>query len=233
MISSKSKSIIRSKPLMSSEKNAIIFGTFKEELKNRFLCSVIIEGQEELCYIPSSCRLSNFLDLTNKVVLLKPTISPNTRTKYSVYAVKLHGRYVLLNLSQPNKLIKDQLHRRYFSYLGTRKKIRTETLVGEYKADIFIEETNTILEIKSLLCFEQSALFPTVYSERAIEQLNKLSSLLNKGYKVCYLFMSLNPTVKDISINMGVSEYYEAFKKCVQLGMQYDAYTIKLYKVFP
>lgn len=217
---------------MPNENDAIVFGTFKEELKNRFLCSVVIDGVEELCYIPSSCRLSNFLDLTNKTVLLKPTVSKGTRTKYSVYAVELHGQYVLLNLSQPNKLIKEQLYRRYFSYLGTRKTIKTETMIKGYKSDLFIEDTNTIIEIKSFLCFEQFALFPTVHSERAIEQLYKLKSLLENGYRVCYLFMSLNSMVKSVSINMHMSEYVEAFKQCMQLGMQYDAYTIKLNEQF-
>ncbi len=213
---------------MSNENDAIVFGTFKEELKNRFLCSVEIDGQKELCYIPSSCRLSNFLDLTDKTVLLKPTIGKGTRTKYSVYAVQLRGKNVLLNLSQPNKLIKNQLHRRYFSYLGTRKIIKSEVGIEDYKADIYIEDTKTIIEIKSLLCFERVALFPTVYSERAIEQLYRLYSLLGKGYKVCYLFMSLNPTVKEITINKKTIEFANIFKKCRQNGMQCDAFSIGL-----
>ncbi len=36
-------------------------GIFKEELKNRFLCLVEVDGADTLCYIPSSCRLSNFV----------------------------------------------------------------------------------------------------------------------------------------------------------------------------
>lgn len=213
---------------MTKDNNAVVFGTFKKEIKNRFLCSVLIDGQEELCYIPSSCRLSNFLDLTDKTVILKPTISKNTRTKYSVYAVKTQGQYVLLNLSQPNKLVRDQLHRRYFSYLGSRKKIKTEVGIDGYKTDLFIEDTMTIIEIKSILCFDRSALFPTVYSERAIDQLYKLYSLLKNGCNVCYLFMSLNPIVRDISINERMSEYMDIFHKCIQQGMHYDAFTIKL-----
>lgn len=213
---------------METENDIILYGTFKQEIKNRFLCSVLIDGQEELCYIPSSCRLSNFLDLTNKLVLLKPTTSKNTRTKYSVYAVKAKGQYILLNLSQPNKIIRDHLHRRYFSYLGSRKTIKTEITIEGYKSDLFIEDTKTIIEIKSLLCYDRSALFPTVYSERAIEQLYKLSSLLSKGYKVCYIFISLNPMVKSIMINEGMSEYKEVFTKCIQQGMQYDAFTVRL-----
>ena len=45
-------------------------GIFKEELKNRFLCLVEVDGEDTLCYIPSSCRLSNFVSMAGKTVLL-------------------------------------------------------------------------------------------------------------------------------------------------------------------
>lgn len=45
-------------------------GIFKQELKNRFLCEVEIDGESTVCYVPSSCHLSNFLDLQGKSVLL-------------------------------------------------------------------------------------------------------------------------------------------------------------------
>lgn len=41
-----------------------VYGTFQAEIKNRFLCSVNIGGKDAVCYIPSSCRLSNFIDMT-------------------------------------------------------------------------------------------------------------------------------------------------------------------------
>ena len=50
-------------------KQSFKHGIFKKELKNRFLCLVEIDGEDTLCYIPSSCRLSNFIDLTGKEVL--------------------------------------------------------------------------------------------------------------------------------------------------------------------
>ena len=54
-----------------------IYGTFQMEIKNRFLCSVNIDGKDETCYIPSSCRLSNFIDMTGRTVLLKPIETPS------------------------------------------------------------------------------------------------------------------------------------------------------------
>ena len=56
-------------------------GVFKCEIKNRFLCQVNVAGEDLVCYIASSCRLSNFLDLTNRNVLLKLVKGKNAKTK--------------------------------------------------------------------------------------------------------------------------------------------------------
>lgn len=43
-----------------------ITATFIKELKNRFLCEVEIDGERVVCYVPSSCHLSNFFKLEGK-----------------------------------------------------------------------------------------------------------------------------------------------------------------------
>lgn len=208
--------------------NTCIQGIFREEIKNRFLCLVNVDGADVVCYIPSSCRLSNFLDLTNRIVLLKPVITKNARTKYSVYAVKYGKNYILLNLSQSNRVIEEQIGRRYFSFLDKRKSVSRETMVSGYKSDLFIRDTNTIVEIKSILAFEKEALFPTVYSERALNQLSNIMRLLDEGYKVCYIFVSLNPRVKTLAINRDIPDFFDLFSKCAQNGMQYCGFSIQL-----
>lgn len=219
--------------MTSNTENSLITGVFKTELKNRFLCTVSVDGVDVTCYIPSSCRLSNFIDLSGKTVLLKPNQSPSTRTTYAVYAVK-HGRqFILLNLAQANRVIEAQLPRRYFSFLGKRKKVLHEICINNYKTDLFVRDTNTIIEIKSILSFEKSASFPSVYSERAVGQLKKLSQLLDAGYKVCYLFVSLNPGVKELRINKSVSDYYDAFQECVNKGMLVRVFSLRMTSAHP
>ncbi len=68
--------------------SALKIGVFKEELKNRFRCVVTIDDVDTICYIPSSSRLSNFIDLSNRVVMLRPIKKRDAKTQYSVYAVK-------------------------------------------------------------------------------------------------------------------------------------------------
>lgn len=199
--------------------DAFIKGVFKQEIKNRFLCEVEIKDKIHVCYIPSSSKLNNFIDLQNKEVLLIPTEAKNARTEYSVYAIKKKHNYIILNTSVPNKVINNEIHKRHFSFLGKRNKVSREKRIHNYKCDLFIDDTQTIVEIKSIITEKSIAHFPTVHSERANNQLKHILELINKGYRVAYCFVSLNPYVKEIIVNNTELEYYNLFKECVKKGM--------------
>lgn len=200
---------------------------FIRELKNRFLCEVEINGKNVVCYIPSSCHLSNFINLKGKQVLLVPTQAKTARTKFSLFAVPYKRSYILLNTSIANRAIEFNIRNRRFAYLGKRKRIFRERYVSGYKSDLFIEDTNTIVEIKSVLSICESAIFPTVFSERSLRQLEKIKALLSDGYKVCYIIVSLNPYVKAVDIAENTSFSIE-LKECIQQGLHISAYSCKL-----
>lgn len=204
-----------------------VLGTFIKELKNRFLCEVNILGENVECYVPSSCHLSNFIDLNNKMVLLIPTNASNARTRYSLFAVPHKNSYILLNISIANRAIEENMHNRRFAYLGKRNNVRKENNICGYKCDLFIEDTNTIVEIKGIISKKTNVLFPTVYSERTIKQLKKLQELMKKGYNVCFFIVSLNPYVQVIEINKS-TEFSIELKKCQELGMIVRGYSCKL-----
>jgi len=199
-------------------------GIFKQELKNRFLCEVEIDGESTVCYVPSSCRLSNFINLQGKSVVLVPTQSKTARTKYALFAVPYKRNYIVLNTSMANRVVENGIRSRTFSTLGKRKNICKEHYIEGYKSDLFIKDTNTIIEIKSVLSIKECACFPTVYSERSLVQLETLRDLLNLGYHVHYTIVSLNPYVKRININ-STSRFAELLYDCVKIGMTTSAYT--------
>jgi DNA-binding sugar fermentation-stimulating protein len=207
-----------------------VYGTFIEEVKNRFLCKVQVQGEIAECYIPSSCRLENFIRLTGSTVLLKENKTKGCRTKYSVYAVKSGRTFVLLNLSQSNRTIEEQIHKPMFSFLGKRNNVVREKSIAGYKCDLFVEDTETIIEVKSIISNSRTALFPTVHSERATKQLDKICQLLDSGYHVCYVFASLIPGVTEIRINNKDEPYSNHFKQCINKGMTCLGLTIKLSK---
>ena len=131
--------------------NEITEGYFIRELKNRFLCEVEVDSKLAVCYVPSSCHLSNFLDLHGKRVLLIPNKSKNTRTEYSLFAVHYKRSYIILNTSMANRAVEASIAQRRFSFLGKRKSVKKEITKGGYKWDLLIEESNTLVEIKSVI----------------------------------------------------------------------------------
>ena len=201
-----------------------VSGTFVRELKNRFLCEVKIDGKVEECYVPSSCHLSNFLQLKGKKVILVPTQGKHPRTRYALYAMPYKRNYIVLNTSLSNTAIENSIHNRRFSFLGTRNEIIREHSIDGYKADIYIPTSKTIIEIKSILSSTDTAVFPTVYSERTQNQLKSIQALLDEGYKVCFIIVSLNPYLKEIVINKD-TEFYLELCKCKENGMKLRAYT--------
>ena len=113
------------------------------------------------------------------------------------------------------------------SRLGTRKTIYTEHYVEGYKSDIFIQDTNTIIEIKSVLSIDQIARFPTVFSERSMNQLEQLRGLLSFGYHVHYFIVSLNSYVKSIDL-IPDAQFTPLLQSCVNLGMTLSAFSIRI-----
>ena len=214
--------------MQTTSDTGFVIGTFKRELKNRFLCEVNIDGEDVVCYVPSSCHLSNFLKLEGKQVLLVPTQAPNARTKFALFAVPYKRNYILLNTSMANRAVEASLQSRRFSYLEKRKiAIKEHTLEG-YKADLFLPASNTVIEIKSVISLDRTGYFPTVYSERTLRQLELMHNLLQKGYKVCLIIVSLHPYLKELQIENN-TEFYAALKKCIGAGLILKAYTSRLH----
>jgi DNA-binding protein, stimulates sugar fermentation len=204
-------------------------GIFVRELKKRFLCQVKIDDKEHLCYIPSSCRLDNFFDLTGKNILLVPTKGSKATTKFALLAVEFKKNYIILNSNLANKVIEQNIYSRRFCYLGKRKLVKRELVVDNYKCDLFIEDSNTLIEIKSIITDNDTGVFPSVYSQRALRQLDQLYYCLKNGRKVVYIIVSLNPYLRSVYLDRK-SDFYPKFKKCINCGMRIRAYTCKLNK---
>ena len=204
-----------------------VIGTYKKEIKNRFLCEVHIDNKDVVCYVPSSCHLSNFLQLEGKRVLLVPTKTNKTRTPFALFAVPYKRSYIILNTSMANRAMECSIHRRCFSFLGKRKDVVKEHTVEGYKSDLYLPASNTLIEIKSIISPHSRAVFPTVYSERTIKQLRTIHSMLLKGYKVCFVIVSMHPYIKNIQIDRN-SKFYSELVKCLEVGLILKGYTCRL-----
>ncbi len=202
-------------------------GIFLREIKNRFRCAVEVNGEEKICYVASSSRLSNFVDLVGKEVLLIPSGKMANVTDYTLLAVKRRNSHTILLLSLANEVLSEQLQRRMFSFLGSRKRVLREKTVAGYKADLYIEDTGTLIEVKTILSDQKCAVFPAVFSERTIKQLRHIKKLLNDGYRCCLVFAVLSPSVKKVIIDRNC-EIHDLLLECIGEGLICKACRLQL-----
>lgn len=211
---------------MISDKISGIEGVFIKELQNRFLCEVLVAGKIETCYIPSSCHLSHFLKLDGRSVILRENVSKGATTPYALAAIPYKRSHVVLNTAAANRAFENSLTSRRFSFLGPRKQFQRECMIEQYKCDFFIPHTRTIIEVKSVLTLDHHAVFPTIYSERFLRQLNCISVLLEKGYSANLIIVGLNPYIKDVRI-LKESYCYNNLIDCFNKGLSIKAYTLR------
>jgi len=199
-------------------------GIFIEECKNRFLCLIQIKKEKHLCYVASSARLSNFVDLTGKQVLLIKNKGSRTRTEYSLYAVKNENGYVVLNLSAANTLLLEVIRKEYSSNISIQKE--KFTLEG-YKSDhLVVSVPPTIVEVKSILSDKAVVRFPSVNGERSIRQLKALEEALLKGYQVRYCLVLLSSCIDNLTLDESAADFNSRLKKCIELGMRVETYRL-------
>jgi len=202
----------------------MLTGKFIEECKNRFLCLVEINGNIEECYVSSSSRLENYIDLTGCKVLLKENVGKKLRTNYTLQAAYYKRAWVLLNLNHINELV----YMEYLSATGiARAGIIREHFIGEYKSDLYIPKKEKIVEAKGILSGDNIAKFPLVSCGRALKQMEEIEHLLDEGLKVDYTFVLMNPKIQAITLNSEQKQFIEMFTACVDKGLVARYYTVR------
>lgn len=205
---------------------------FLQECKNRFLCSVLVNGEIEECYVPNSSKVNKYVNLDNKKVLLAKNKNPG-RTRISLFAAKHEKNYIFLNLNMVNNVLKDAVLANNISF-GPYDKVYSEKKVEGYKADLVLvnseNKNTTVIEVKGIISLESVAYHPTGRHDRSIKQLRNIIHLLKAGYDVRYVFLVLSPCVKRIVISDLQEEYSFLLKECVRLGMRLEAYLVNYYE---
>lgn len=202
----------------------IIEGIFIEESKNRFLCKVLVLDEIYECYVGSASKLRNYLKLLGKRVLIKKNVGKGLRTQYSLFAIMYYGKYIVLNLNIVNAVLEEYLKNKF-----KQAEIYKEKFIEDYKSDFLIKsKENIVVEAKGIIAARRKVIFPTVYSGRAIKQLELILELLQKGWKAEYYFISLSPIVKTICINKNklYTEYSNLLVKCIDNGMKTSGFNV-------
>jgi sugar fermentation stimulation protein A len=184
----------------------MIQGIFKYECKHRFLAIVEINNIETECYMPTSSKLKNFIDLTDKTVYLIPNLEKNSRTKYTVHATLINNTYILLNLNYLNNLYFEKVLNCNINYLPEK------TISSNLKVDFFSTLNNQLIEIKGIITDRSYSTFPYISSKRIIRQLDEFSKL---DYNITLVLILMNPKINTIYLDINNKNFYNAFINCI------------------
>lgn len=195
------------------------------ENKGRFLCEIEIDGVRELAHVPNSAKLSKYVKIDNKLVLVIRNASPSAKTKYQLIAVKSdEGEWIMVNLNILNKLLAEYYEEK--GYIVQREKKLSES----YKADLVIEDEKgkkTVCEIKGVLADTKEVVFPLHSGERTVRQLLYFRKILKKQEaSVKYIFVIMNNNIKKIHFDKTNKEFIKQIRYCIKKQMQIEFFEI-------
>ena len=199
-----------------------IKGIFINELPNRFRAEILIDGKREICYVGSSCKLNNLINIRNHEVILQNIEKKNSNLAYSLIAAKFDNKYIILNSLYANKA--------YENYLKTQNCnsdsniILKEYTESGYKSDFYLTNTKTIIEIKSIITEKKEELFPQINSQRFKRQINNIPRLIEEGYNFRLVIISLNPGLRKVILK----EELLSLQSLLIKNFEIEAYTCTL-----
>lgn len=176
---------------------------FIRESRQRFLCTVLLENEEIECYVSSSSKLSQYINLENFRVLLSKNKASKLRTLYTLEAAEIsRGNYVYLNLNKVNQLFENYLVN---NGILERSIYREKKVSDNLKVDFYLDMQG-YYEIKALLNGTDEIEFPDTSSNRLQRQLSEY--------------------IKHFKWNSEKMKLKELFAEATTRGLQTQAFSI-------
>lgn len=196
--------------------NDIVIGEFLYESINRFRGEAILFGRKQEVYIASSVKLVNFIDLNNKPCLF---LKLHKRDKYKLIACDCYkdGKYTIVDLSLINDIVKSYFESQHLKVCSEKK------LTCNYRADLWIEEGNLGIEIKSVI-LDKIEIFPSHNTVRIYKQLDEICNLLKSNKKFILLFVCNRMDIKlkfNVKDELFIKKLNEAIKRGLLLESLY------------
>ncbi|MEG1669158.1 DNA/RNA nuclease SfsA [Chryseobacterium sp.] len=197
---------------------------FLKESRQRFLCTILLNEEEVECYVSSSSKISKYLNLHNKPVLISKNKASNLRTMYTLEAIQAETEeYIYLNFNKCNYLYKKHL---IIKGVPEQDIQREQKVTDTLKVDFYIK-THGYFEIKSLLSSTAEIEFPDISSDRLHTQILEYIKLLNGGAPVTFVFLSMSKNLANFSWNIAKTDIKELFALATELGMVTEAYSVE------
>lgn len=158
----------------------------------RFLADIMLDnGTIVTAHCTNSGSMKSCLK-EHAEVYLSQSLNPNRKLPYTWEMIKINGKWVGINTSNPNRIAYEILENNWIDELPSFKTLRREVKYGDSRFDIY-GETETqkwYFEVKNVTLKEgKFALFPDAVTTRGQKHLNTLIKAKAEGYHVSMLYI--------------------------------------------
>lgn len=201
-------------------KKTYLEAIFIKEGKYRFICTILINNNFEECYVSSSSKLSKYINLDNKKIVVSENNDKNLRTSYTLEAVEIEDKFLYLNFNNANNLYK-----KYLLSIGIEEDtIQREIFVNEFVKTDFLINSVRCIEVKSLLSSEKEIIFPDKSSKRISQQLQQYINLLKIKTPITFSFIDMSNNITNLEWLNNKIQY--DFILAVKLGLQIEVFSV-------
>lgn len=168
----------------------IVKGNFIERI-NRFIGKVIIDGKEELVYIPNTGRCEE-LFIRNAQCYLSKNDSPKRKTKYTLTSILKNEILINVDSTAPNNVVEEAIKENKIDFGFEVKGYKREFKFDKSRFDFYLEGENkkAFLEVKGVTLENNGlASFPDAPTKRGLKHIKELSMAIDEGYYAYILFL--------------------------------------------
>ena len=191
---------------------------------NRFIANVEILGENHVCHVKNTGRCKELLT-ENAVVFLEKSQNPLRKTQFDLVAVIKGDKMINMDSFAPNIAAEEFFKNKY-------KKVLHEVKYKNSRFDLFIEDTNTFVEVKGVTLEKDNiAMFPDAPTERGRKHILELIDAKNNGYNAEILFVIQFENAKKFIPNYKTDEKFkEALLLAKKAGVKISAMDSKVLK---
>lgn len=159
----------------------VVKGSFIER-HNRFVASVLVDGQVQTCHVKNTGRCRELL-LPGAEVWLCPSDSPQRKTKYDLVCVNKAGRLINIDAQAPNRVFAEWAAAGRCPF-GVPDILIPERSFGSSRLDFYAEALGRkiYIEVKGVTLEERGVVrFPDAPTERGIKHMTELVRAVEAG----------------------------------------------------
>ncbi len=200
---------------------------------NRFVVSVMVDGQEELAHLANSGRLQRVLKPGQNCWLV-PQAGKHRKTRYDLLAVETEQGPIVVDARLPNDIIASAWEAGLIEELSSFRQMQREYRSGSSRFDFAFWSENAehpcLVEVKSAADVSgELAFFPDAPTKRGGKHLVELLAAAQAQQGAMVILLAQMEWARGVVLNAAIDpELVTTARQAQMEGVQFLAYTIKL-----